>query len=191
MWNAVYLEGIANIQKLNLAVAVEKLCIAIENHREISNIKTSHSTNKKLIKAQKLLEEKKSYEDVVYELIKTKGLSKRAFKRTLTYSKKSNIDIFYVNYKFLDYIIFNIIRYILVIDKRILGDLLNISMQIYAGEDSIMFRTIPVRKVLIQNIGIAYNNGEECYLKNKYFQKKLLLLNKRLDEINLAWGDVI
>lgn len=190
MWNAIYLEGVAIIQQLNLEVAVTKLCEAI-NKKNLCGVKVSRSTSKKIIKAQNLLRNKKSQEDVVYELIKTKGLSKRVFKRSLHYFQQGNVDIFYVNYKFLDYIVCSIVKYILIVDKTILDDLFVLSKNTYGGEDSITFRTIPVRRVLTQNIAREYNDREECALKSEYFQKKIFLLDKKLDEVDLVIGGVL
>lgn len=185
MWNAVCLSsGASNATKLNLNVAVQELCVAIKGMGDVNNKKISCSSTKKLIKAQNSLENNKSYEDVVYELIKVNGLSKRAFKRTLKVEGKNNEDSFYVNYKYLDRIIYSLIKYILIVDKNILECLFNFSEKNYPGKDSITYRTIPVRKLLIQNVSSAYINGEKCYLKNKHFQKKVYLLDKRLDEIN-------
>lgn len=191
MWNAVCLSGVSNTTKLNLAVAVQELCVAIQGMEDIGDRKISCSTTKKLIKAQNSLENNKSYEDVVYELIKVNGLSKRAFKRTLKCVRNNNEDLFYVNYKYLDRIISGVIKYILIVDKDILTCLFDFSRRNYPGIDSVTYRTIPVRKVLIQQVGQAYNNDEECYLRNKYFQKKVYLLDKRLDEINLVMGGVL
>lgn len=187
MWNAVYLEGVSKTKILNLDEAVKKICIAIKNNPNICCIKASNSTIKKLIKAQRLLDNEAQFSDVVYELIKTTGLSKRAFKRTLSYIERNNVDIFYVNYKYLDYIISRLVKYILIIDSGILNDLFETSKKYYAGEDSVTFRTIPVRKALIHTISKEYNDGRECSLRNKYFQKQVFLLNQKLDEINLVW----
>jgi len=191
MWNSVYLSGISKTTQSNLAIAVQELCIAIKGMNDISNKKISCSTTKKLIKAQSSLENSKSYEDVVYELIKVNGLSKRTFKRTLKCVRNNSEDLFYVNYKYLDRIISGVIKYILIVDKDILTCLFDFSKRNYPGIDSVTYRTIPVRKVLIQQVGQAYNNDEECYLRNKHFQKKVYLLDKRLDEINSVMGGVL
>lgn len=191
MWNAVCLSGVSKTTKLNLTLAVNELCVAIKNMKDISSKKISCSTIKKLIKAQNSLENNRSYEDVVYELIKVNGLSKRTFKRTLKCKKNNNEDLFYVNYKYLDRIISGVIKYILIVDKNILECLFNYSKKSYPGKDSVTYRTIPVRKVLIQDVSKAYINGEKCYLKNKHFQKKVYLLDKRLDEINSVMGGVL
>lgn len=191
MWNAVCLSGVSKTTKLNLAVAAQELCVAIKGMGDINSKKISCSTTKKLIKAQNSLENNKSYEDVVYELIKVNGLSKRTFKRTLKCARKNNEDSFYVNYKYLDRIVFGVIKYILIVDKNILECLFNYSKKSYPGKDSVTYRTIPVRKVLIQDVSKTYINDEKCYLRNKHFQKKVYLLDKRLDEINSVMGGVL
>ena len=187
MWNAVCLHGMAMIKRLNLDVAAEKLCLAIDKISDVDKMKISNAENEKLKKAQKLLNQKKTYIDITYELIKKNGLSKNVFKRTLTYScdKKIKTDLFYVNYKFLNYIIEEMVKYILLVDKGIMNDLLKISSETYAGEDSITFRTIPVRKVLIKNVRDAYENNKEIPLKNTNIKRKLCLLDKKLDKINI------
>lgn len=78
MWNAVCLHGMAMIKRLNLDVAAEKLCLAIDKISDVDKMKISNAENEKLKKAQKLLNQKKTYIDITYELIK-KWFVKKCF----------------------------------------------------------------------------------------------------------------
>ena len=189
MWNAVFLKGEVKGNPLNLAIAAKELCVAIKAK---GKIKASYSRSKRLMKAQKMLEKNKPYADVVYELVKFDGLSKRTFKRSVKVTTdKDNVEWLYVNYKYLNQIIESMLDYILIVDENILINLFNFSKKHYSGKDSVTYRTIPAQKTSIKKISTAYINGEKCYLKNKYFQRMVCLLNRQLDELNIRRRGVL
>ena len=187
MWNAIELIG-NKYGNLNLQIAAMQLAekIRIISDFDLNKLNVSKGNKKRILRCKKELN-KRSNNNVyksIYKLIQINGLSLNTFRRTLESKNKSGYSIYYINYKYLSYIIESILNYILIIDYEILNELLKHSSTLFKGEDTITYRFIPIRKSLIEVEVESYTNNESGAIKFVYFRKKIFWLNKQLEELN-------
>lgn len=184
MWNAVNLLGPVKNRPSNLSVAIDKLMNELSVVDTDKLKKCSVSKLKRIKKAQQLVQNGKNKYECIFSLIKVNGLSKTAFTRTV---KGTGKDKYYVNYKYLVYIIDTLYKYIVILNPGIMDDLLAYSRQYCDVQDLLTSKTIPIRKVLINNEATAYSEKRDSYLRNPYYRRKIYMLNLNLDELDCLY----
>lgn len=188
MWNAVELVGF-NFGELNLNIAVKELAdrIKITDFSNRKKIPVTDARYKRLIKCKKMMESSKH--NVIYKsvfiLFHKNGLSYRAFLRTLKANMKEGYCKYYINYKYLTYIVETTLDLIKILDPNILQILYDYSTTFLPVDNAITYKFIPLRKNIIKNEVDAYNNNKgDAAIQNPYFQYRITKLNKELDELN-------
>lgn len=188
MWNAVELVGF-NFGELNLNIAVKELAdrIKITDFSNRKKIPVPDAMYKRLIKCKKMMESSKR--NVIYKLVfilfHKNGLSYRAFLRTLKVNMKEGYCKYYINYKYLTYIVKTTLDLIKILDPNILQILYNHSATFLPVSNNVTYKFIPLRKNIIKNEVYAYNNNKKAAaIQNPYLQYRIKKLNNELNKLD-------
>lgn len=179
MWNTAVINYMGYTGFMNVRVISKNLFDKILTY-EVNKNKLSESTAKRINKAKK----QSTYENGIYELVKSNAISKKVFGRFLTQTKglKHNENCYYINYKYYDIIIERLLNFIYIVDKKILQDAHELTVRAtFNNAKTVTNIFIPIQKLAINEIE---QHKENIRKYSNYITNKLCLLNHRLNELD-------
>ena len=179
MWNTAIINYKGYTNFINLQTISESLFKSLLNYN-VNEHKISKSSTKKIEKAKK----QNNYENAIYELVKSNGISKTVFKRFLKQinDTKHNENGYYINYKYYDILIERLLDYVYIIDKNILNEVYSLTIKFTFNDSKTVTNIfIPIQKLAIDEIE-EHKITVRKY--SNYITYRLCMLNHRLNELN-------